>query len=328
MIGPKTLVITGGTSGIGAATVKLAAQRGYQIVYSGSRTIDGISPELRTLHSPKVHYVQADVRNTDHIRNLWETTLNLFPKGLGQVSVVACAGIAKRGSPEAVEEMRQTNVFGTQSLYEAFSPIVEDLVNNNRFIGVSSIVAAEGKPVQGDKEYQKTKQEILDFVRQKPQSFALVPGAVDTPMTNKEMIFGLLLCGVISRLNDDAALRAGLVTYMGGEDKLGTTPTDILRNIIGKDFFNSASFAEGRDYLSKFPALNKNRAWPLIAKPITDNDEIRKKVIATLLAMDLAVPPEEVARRFVDQLDSGEIPENLMLKVYSRSGDDLAGKLL
>jgi len=328
MTGLKTLVITGGTSGIGAATVKFAAQRGYQVVYSGSRMIDGVPDELRTLHSPTIHYVKADVKKKDEILRLWDTTLRLFPNGLGRVSVVACAGIAKRGSPEVVEEMRQTNVQGTQFLYEIFAPIVEDLVYNNCFVGVSSIVAAEGKPVQGDKEYQKTKQEILDFVRQKPQSFALVPGAVDTPMTNKEMIFGLLLCGLISRLNGEAGLRAGLATYMGGEDKLGNTPTDILRNIVGEDFFNSNAFAEGREWLSKFPALNKNRVWPFLAKPMTEDDNIRRKVIDTLIAVDLAVTPEEVASRFLDQLDSGQTPENLMLKVYSRSGDDLAGKLL
>jgi NAD(P)-dependent dehydrogenase (short-subunit alcohol dehydrogenase family) len=328
----RTLVITGGSSGIGAATVKLAAQRGYQAVYSGSRPLSAVPEELRNLPA---QYFQVDVRDPSQVSLFRDQTMRSFPQGLGRLLVVASAGISKRGNPEAIEEMRQTNVHGTLYLLDSF---LENLRQNpeSRFVGFGSIVAAEEKAVTGDEEYQRTKREIQELIARIPQdpalagvqAFTLVPGAIDTPMTRKEMVFGLLMVGALGRLHAEGSFRAGLATFLGGDDKVGSTAVETLKNLLGEGLFGQPSFARLGKFLAKDPNLKDGRIGLLIAKALTEEDQILERVVGALAAMDVVITPEVVAERLLDQFESGQIPEKGLLKVYSREGEDPVVKLL
>jgi hypothetical protein len=55
---------------------------------------------------------------------------------------------------------------------------------------------------------------------------------------------------------------------------------------------------------------------------------VRERVLEVLYALELAVTPEHVATRLLDQLASGETPRQRLLEVYSASGRDPIVRLM
>src|SRR5208337_2596238 len=151
------LVITGGASGIGAATVKAALARGWPVAFCDVQPQDRIDPSLLTERSL---YVQANVAKPDQMISFRSSTIcsfaerDLTPERL---NVVACAGISRRGDPVQVQLMKDINEGGTYNLLYSFSNDIP--AGRGLFIGLSSIVAAEGIAVKGDEEYKATKAE-------------------------------------------------------------------------------------------------------------------------------------------------------------------------
>src|SRR5271157_5020495 len=100
------LVITGGASGIGAATVKAALARGWPVAFCDVQARDKIDPSLLT---DKSLYVQADVTKPDQMAYFRSSTMRSFTeRGLtpDKLNVVACAGISRRGDPVQVQLMK------------------------------------------------------------------------------------------------------------------------------------------------------------------------------------------------------------------------------
>ena len=107
------LIVTGGGRGIGAATVRLAASRGYAVAinYRQDRaSAEGLAEELRA-DGHNVIAVQADVSLEDDVRRLFEHTVQT----LGPLTaLVNNAGMLER--QQRVEEMeaaRLARVFAT-----------------------------------------------------------------------------------------------------------------------------------------------------------------------------------------------------------------------
>lgn len=77
----KTVLITGGTTGIGLAAAKLFLKNEAQVVIAGRRNEQG-NVALETLRSinDKVHFVQTDVSKSDQVRNLINETVKHFGK--------------------------------------------------------------------------------------------------------------------------------------------------------------------------------------------------------------------------------------------------------
>ena len=69
------LVITGGASGIGAATVKAALARGWPVAFCDVQARDKIDPSLLT---EKSLYVEADVTKPDQISYFRVSTIRSF----------------------------------------------------------------------------------------------------------------------------------------------------------------------------------------------------------------------------------------------------------
>ncbi len=77
----KVVVITGGNSGVGAATAKLFAQEGATVVISARRkeALDSVAKEIEEMGG-KVLAVPTDVSKPDQCVNLIETAVNTFGK--------------------------------------------------------------------------------------------------------------------------------------------------------------------------------------------------------------------------------------------------------
>lgn len=72
----STILITGGTSGIGLELVKQLTEQGANIIVTG-RKLDALNETKKQF--PHVHIFQSDVSNPKDIKDLFETVTTLFP---------------------------------------------------------------------------------------------------------------------------------------------------------------------------------------------------------------------------------------------------------
>jgi NAD(P)-dependent dehydrogenase (short-subunit alcohol dehydrogenase family) len=340
MSGPyqHALVITGGASGIGGACVREAVGRGWLVASCDVQPMDRIAADL--LHDHVVH-VQADVRDVTSIRAFHDHALQSFrDHNMGTVptlGVVACAGISRRGDPEQVRLMKDINERGTLNLLWAFA---NDIGDRGLFVGLSSIVAAEGVAVKGDEEYLATKREATRVALEETRDtfgvrgFAVAPGAIDTPMTRNESIFAMLLLGAARHFGRPDHPLHGEVVRLAGVAP-GAPRTVILEGLLGPELAGAAEFGGVRRKLKADPELeNLGKAYMLYANRRDENGRIspRAELIAraaeVLAALDVVIGPETVARQMLDQLASGEVPPGGILKAYSRNGEDRIRQLL
>jgi len=113
----KVLLVTGGSRGIGAATARLAAERGYDVAINylqDSGAADGVVQDIRALGRRAIA-VQADVSVPDDVVRLFKTV----DQELGPLSaLVNSAGVGSSGvrvedsDPAALERLFRTNVIG------------------------------------------------------------------------------------------------------------------------------------------------------------------------------------------------------------------------
>ena len=333
----NALVITGGASGIGAASVQAALGRDWLVACCD---VQASSDAREPRPTDRSLYVQADVRNTEAMVAFAGQSLQFFAARNGGVvptlNVVACAGISRRGDPVQVQLMKDINEGGTFHLLRAFA---EPLRNQGLFVGLSSIVAAEGIAVKGDEEYKLTKIEARRIATEEAahvhvRGFAVAPGAIDTPMTRHEAIFGMLLLGAAQIFGKpDHRLHAEITTLAGVPQ--GATPADILAGLLGPALTTAEDFSRVQASMTRDPSLaGVGKAWMLYTNikgadgQIRPRAELIARAAEMLTTLDVVIGPEVVAKLMIDQLETGTVPEHGLLRAYSRNGENRIRELL
>lgn len=333
------LVITGGASGIGAATVKAALARGWPVAFCDVVAKEKVDPALL---SDKTVYVQANVTKPEELARFRDETVKTFAaKGIApdRLNVVACAGISRRGDPVQVQLMKDINQGGTANLLNAFAGDIKG--GKGLFVGLCSIVAAEGIAVKGDEEYKATKEEakriaIEDGKKLGVEGFAVAPGAIDTPMTRHEAIFGMLLLGAARVFGGDPAnpLHKEVLRIAGAPE--GSTPGAILSGLLGKEITGLDEFKIVAETFEKDPQLAMAGVMRFTAflnpKGADGVRHVRPEAIARsaeiLTKLDVVIGPEVVARLALDQFEKCKAPEGGLLRAYSSGGENRVTQLL
>ena len=185
-------------------------------------------------------------------------------KGLApdKLDVVACAGISRRGDPVQVQLMKDINEGGTSNLLRAFAKDIP--AGRGLFVGLSSIVAAEGIAVKGDEEYKATKAQARKIATEdsRPlgvEGFAVAPGAIDTPMTRHEAVFGMLLLGAARTFGGDAnhPLNKEVLALAGVP--AGATAAAVLKGLLGLSLTQLDDFKIGGGHVRKGSAAGQGR---------------------------------------------------------------------
>jgi len=190
----KAALITGGSRGIGAATVKLFAQAGADVVFNYHRSRDAaaaLEQEARK-HGTRVESLKADLGKMADVQKLVEFTR----ERLGRVDIlVANAGIwnAEDAPIEKLterdwDEMMRVNL---KSVYSVIHFTVPQMIaqHGGRIVAISSTAGQRGESFHT--HYGATKGGVISFVKGLAAELArhnilvncVAPGWVDTDLS-------------------------------------------------------------------------------------------------------------------------------------------------
>lgn len=168
----KTVVITGGSSGIGLKTAEIFRDNGYT-VFEISR---------RENNTPGVIHMSADVTDNDALTSVFSQIAERTGNKID--TLVCCAGMGVSGAVEFLsdsETRRQfdVNFFGTVNAVRAVLPYMRK-ANGGRIICVSSVAAVYAIPFQA--YYSASKAAVNAFT---------------DALTNEVRPFGIEVCSVM-----------------------------------------------------------------------------------------------------------------------------------
>jgi NAD(P)-dependent dehydrogenase (short-subunit alcohol dehydrogenase family) len=149
----RVVLVTGASSGIGAATASLLAERGL-VVFGGSRNAPAAASAVR--------HVTMDVRDEEAVRS----AVSRITGEAGPVDALVCnAGFGIFGSVEetSLERARaqfETNVFGTLNAIRAVLPGMRERVRG-RIVVVGSLAGRAPIPFQAHYSASKAALEAL-----------------------------------------------------------------------------------------------------------------------------------------------------------------------
>lgn len=184
----KVVVITGGNSGIGLATVKAFLSEGAKVVFSGRRqeALDDASKEL----SGEFKAVLADQANLEHNRQLIETAVNTY----GPIDTLFVnAGVALFAPSDSITEDFFDTHFDINIKGPAFlvKEAIPNLNDGGSIIFNTSIVHQKG--FEGASVYSATKGALRAYARvlttelagRKIRVNSIAPGPIGTPIYTK-----------------------------------------------------------------------------------------------------------------------------------------------
>jgi len=162
----KTAVITGGTSGIGRACVKIFCAAGINVVTMGRSVTKGeeLEKEINAQHRGGCKYFPCDVKDSDRLGEIIEKTAELF----GRIDIlINCAGYLPKLAPidmmtkEMFQDVIDTNLTANFMGCKYALPYLRS--SKGCIINIGSIVAETGG--QGCQAYCCTKGAIEAFTR-------------------------------------------------------------------------------------------------------------------------------------------------------------------
>ncbi len=158
---PKTLLITGATSGFGAAAVARFAAGGWRVVATGRRA-DRLQPLVDRFGADVVHAAALDIRDAEAMA----AAIAALPGPFADIDLlVNNAGLALGTAPSQRAELAQwrqmidTNVTALAALTHALLPGL--IARRGAVVNVSSIAASY--PYAGGNVYGATKAFVTQF---------------------------------------------------------------------------------------------------------------------------------------------------------------------
>lgn len=185
----KVAVISGGTSGIGLASARALAKRGYIPVLAGRDRNKG---KQANQIIPESVYIPCDVTDTASVKQFMTAA-----HSLGEIhAVIVAAGIYRQSllvdtTEEDMKALFDTNVFGAIRFVREAIPYIKKQVG-------SIVTVASDAALQGNVQcslYGATKGALLAFTRSlalelSPEGIranVVCPGDVDTPLLSEQI---------------------------------------------------------------------------------------------------------------------------------------------
>lgn len=183
LVDPRNVVVTGCSTGIGAATAVRLRDRGWNVMPTARKDAD-----LERLAAEGFHALHLDVADSASVERAAAEAMAHFEGRPG--AVVNNAGYAQSGAVEdmsrpAMRRQFEVNVFGMQEFTNAFIPAFR-AQGYGRIVNISSVLGLVSLPMMGLYSASKFAMEALSDalrieVREAGVAVSLVePGPIDT----------------------------------------------------------------------------------------------------------------------------------------------------
>ncbi|MCP1384644.1 3-hydroxyacyl-CoA dehydrogenase [Runella salmonicolor] len=193
----KTFLITGGASGLGAATAKMIVEDGGNAVLADVNTTVGEQTEAEL--GENALFVHTDVTNPESVQNAIDTAIDAFG---GLDGVINCAGIGPaervvgKNGPHSLERFTNVisiNLIGTFNVIRLAAAVMqhnetEESGERGIIINTASVAAFDGQI--GQAAYSASKGGIVAMTLPIAREFAklgirvmtIAPGIFETPL--------------------------------------------------------------------------------------------------------------------------------------------------
>lgn len=242
----KTVIVTGGSVGIGKATAIAFAQKGFNVVISGRNEIAGQqAAEEITSTGATCIYMKVDIRSETQVAALIDETVKIF----GNLDVlVNNAGIAGEQSgfladntTENFRDLIDTNILG---LFFGMKYAIKAMLKSGggSIVNLASIAGANGLPYAAQYCASKhavvglTKAAAVEYATQGIRINAIAPGAIKTDILktaidsgsySEESIASLhpmnrlgevedIANGILFMASDEAGFMTGNILFVDG----------------------------------------------------------------------------------------------------------------
>lgn len=224
----KTVLVTGGSRGIGKEVAMLYAENGYDIIvnYVSDRTdVEALRKEFEE-KTVECLILKSDVSKKEEVDNLVEKAIGKF----GKIDVlVNNAGITKdnllmRMSEEEFDRVIEINLKGTYLVTKAVTKYMMKK-RQGSIINLASVVGVVGNA--GQCNYAASKAGIIGFTKSVAKELAsrniranaVAPGFIETDMTNvlKEEVKESIHNQIPLKRMGNAKEVAELVYFLGSE---------------------------------------------------------------------------------------------------------------
>ncbi|MCI6749837.1 MAG: SDR family oxidoreductase [Megasphaera elsdenii] len=188
-----TVLISGGTSGIGLATAAVLLDRGWNVAISGRHQEKGEAALAFLARPGRTFYIQGDVVSDDDCRRMVEETVRQFG---GLDGLVTSAGVYEENllenvTPDDMQRLFSINVFGTMYLCRHALPYLRHKPGS--IVTVSSDAGLQGNVACS--LYGATKGAVVAFTKSLALEAAphqirvncVCPGDVETPLLEQQL---------------------------------------------------------------------------------------------------------------------------------------------
>ncbi|RAS81032.1 SDR family NAD(P)-dependent oxidoreductase [Priestia endophytica] len=221
----KVAVITGGASGIGAATAHLFVSEGAKVVIVDLNKEKGkaFEEELKTLNAEAL-FIKTDITSEEEVENLFKKTVDTF----GKVDIVFNnAGIGRVHPSHDLEysEWRNTVNVDLDGVFLVARGAIREMLKTGggAIVNTASMYGWVGSP--GSAAYNAAKGGVINLTRSLALEYAeknirvnaLCPGFIDTPIIPEEDKQALAATTPLKRLGKSEEM-AKAVLFMASDD--------------------------------------------------------------------------------------------------------------
>lgn len=225
----KTVVITGATSGIGAATARKFAKSGSDIVLIGRNKEKGaqLESELKSLGAT-AFFQCCDVSDQSQVEAMAQTVTESFGKVdvlFNNAGVMLPSMEIERMTPEDWQETFDINIRGMFYVTRSLKPLIVE--NKGCIINNSSIAGLQSYVIGRSYAYSASKAAVIQFSRQMAKNYGaegvrvncICPGIIDTPILgdrDRKQLAERIPLGYVGRPEDVAKVVVFLASEAAG----------------------------------------------------------------------------------------------------------------
>lgn len=231
----KVAVITGGVSGIGAATARLFASEGAKLVLVDFNEEKGAAFEAELkAEGTEALFVRADVTSEDDVKNIYETALSTF----GKVDILfnnAGIGNVKPTEELTYAEWRKTVEVDLDGVFLVAQGAIREFLkaDGGVIVNTASMYGWVGAP--GSAAYNAAKAGVVNLTRSLGLEYAernirvnaLCPGFIETPILGETDREFLTNATPMKRLGKPEEM-AKAVLFMASDDSSFMTGNSLI----------------------------------------------------------------------------------------------------